>query len=384
MRIIEKTYLITGIFIGLVSCDQKATTESETEATEVVDKDQKAKNPDVGEAPKGMVWIPGGKYTRGNGSADPEMRARFSEEFPAHEVEVDGFWMDETEVTNAQFAEFVKATGYKTQAEKGLSQKDFPKAKPEDLVGGANVFVKPKKDTNPYSLESRRAGGWRWWSFTKGASWRHPDGPETDIKDRMDHPVRCVTIDDAKAYAKWAGKRLPTEAEWEKAARGGEDQLMYIWGNEMLLDNKWQANVYQGKFPSDPKELDGYLFAAPVKSFAPNKYGLYDMAGNVWEICSDYYHPGYYSTFQKEPHKNPKGPAVAITDQELQGYSPYSGTCPVASPDAHPLTHMYVTKGGSFLCHYTYCLRFRPAARHYCEPLTPSHHTGFRCVKDKK
>lgn len=401
MRIIEKTFLIIGLFFGLVACGEKeaATAPSEKKEdqgaviTEVssdekgkVDEEKVKSTSEAKKTPKGMVWIPGGKYTRGNTGKDPAMKREYPEEFPAHEVEVSGFWMDETEVTNAQFAEFVKATGYKTSAEKGLSKEDFPEAKEADLAAGANVFMKPEEENlNPRATQNPHEFAWRWWSFTKGANWRHPDGPKSDIKDRMNHPVRCITIDDAKAYAKWAGKRLPTEAEWERAARGGMDKKIYMWGDDMLPDNKWAANVFQGKFPTNPETTDGFMFSAPVKSFPANAYGLYDMAGNVWEICSDYFHPAYYLEFEASPHKNPKGPEAPITAMEYQQYT-RTGTCPKlrAMDDVHPLTYVYVVKGGSFLCHYTYCHRFRPAARHYHEPLTPSHHVGFRCVKDKE
>ena len=208
----------------------------------------------------------------------------------------------------------------------------------------------------------------------------HPQGPESNIKHIMDHPVVCVNHDDAEAYAKWAGKRLPTEAEWEYASRGGLKQNKYTWGN-IRLDKKWKANCYQGIFPNKNTKEDGFQFTAPVKSFEPNGYGLYDTAGNVWEMCSDYYHPNHYKEFVQDPIANPTGPATPITNNEMHLWR-QTGRTPKADPNAHRLTHLSVTKGGSFLCHVDYCLRYRPAARHQTEMLTPTNHTGFRCVKD--
>ncbi len=330
-------------------------------------------------APVGMVWVPGGKFLRGSTNMKAGHRQQYGEEFPAHLVEVDGYYMDATEVTNGQFAEFVTATGYKTLAETGLKAEDFPMAPAEALQGGANVFKKTSGKVDPWV-----GSAWRWWSFTPGATWRSPEGPGSDITDKMDHPVTCVNYDDAMAYAKWAGKRLPTEAEWERAARAGKHGEKYMWGEEMLVDGEWLANVYQGEFPSTVKEEDGYFLTAPVKSYPANGWGLYDMAGNVWEICNDYFHPGYYHEFVQRPVKNPQGPRTAITDAERMKYNSVEGTCPEPRDDAPELTHLRVARGGSFLCSSQYCLRFRPAARHHHEVLTPTQHTGFRCVKDVK
>lgn len=328
-------------------------------------------------APSGMVWVPGGKFLRGSTDLSPRHRQQYGEEFPAHQVEVDGFYMDATEVTNAQFAEFVEATGYKTLAEVGLSAEDFPQARPEDLQGGANVFKTTRGKIDPWV-----GSAWRWWSFTPGASWKTPQGPGSDIKDIMDHPVTCVNYNDAQAYAKWAGKRLPTEAEWERAARAGKYGGTFIWGEEMQVDDKWMANVYQGEFPSSLADEDGFLLTAPVKTYQGNAWGLYDMAGNVWEICSDYYNPGYYHSFIKNKHRNPKGPESAITNEERMKYNSLTGHVPEPVPGVHEMAYLRVAKGGSFLCSSQYCLRFRPAARHHHELMTPSQHTGFRCVKD--
>ncbi|GAA5495407.1 formylglycine-generating enzyme [Rubritalea halochordaticola] len=382
--------------IALSACKQDQQASSDQAETTV---NSLPKGPT--EAPEGMVWIPGGTFLMGNDKdpgnlsiflegtekiQDPERKAEviaritenhFAEEKPVHKVKVDGFFMDETEVTNRQFAKFVEETGYVTLAEKGLSAEEFPKARPQDLKGGSNVFTKPQEEVNPRSPGS----AWRWWAFTPGADWRHPEGPDSSIEDKMDEPVVCVNYDDAMAYAKWAGKRLPTEAEWERAARGGHEQRMYIWGDSVKKDGKWMANCFQGDFPNKIEADDGFAFRAPVKSYPPNDYGLYDMAGNVWEICSDYYSPSYFQALVGETTENPKGPDGPITSVEADQFNA-TGTCPPPTPGAHPLTHLRVSKGGSFLCHFSYCLRFRPGARHYHEPMTPSHHTGFRCVKD--
>jgi formylglycine-generating enzyme required for sulfatase activity len=374
-----------GVFLDVIEKEKKNLAAADAEYAKIAEqqhareeKERLEKNA-KGVAPEGMVWVPGGKFLRGSRDMKAGHRQQYGEEFPAHLVEVDGFYMDATEVTNAEFAEFVKATGYKTLAEVGLKQEDFPQARPEDLQGGANVFKKTDGKIDPWV-----GSAWRWWNFTPGATWKSPEGPGSDIKDKMDHPVTCVNYNDAVAYAKWAGKRLPTEAEWERAARAGKYGKKYNWGNgdEMQVDGKWMANVYQGEFPSSLKDEDGYRLTSPAKSYPANAWGLYDMAGNVWEICNDYFNPGYYYTFVKNPHKNPKGPETPITDQERMAFNPVAGTCPEPRGDSHVLTHLRVAKGGSFLCSSQYCLRFRPAARHHHEVLTPSQHTGFRCVKD--
>ena len=327
-------------------------------------------------APEGMVWVPGGKFVRGTSDVSAGHRQRYAEEYPAHLVEVDGFYMDATEVTNAQFAKFVEATGYKTLAETGLKQEDFPMARPQDLQGGSNVFKKTAGKVDPWV-----GSAWRWWSFTPGATWRSPEGPGSSIEGKMNYPVTCVNYNDAVAYATWAGKRLPTEAEWERAARAGKSDR-FQWGSDMLVDGKWQANVHQGDFPSELMKDDGYALAAPVKSYPANAWGLYAMSGNVWEICNDYFHPGFYYEFVKNKHKNPQGPEAPITDQERMAYDSIEGTCPEPRTDIHELTGLRVARGGSFLCSSEYCLRFRPAARHHHELMSPTQHTGFRCVQD--
>lgn len=384
-----KHFLILIIAATLTACDQSKTDPASAETTP-------PESPVP--VPEGMAYIPPTTYLRGNdkdpgnlkvfleGITNPIERAtisknHFIEEKPAHKATVNGFFIDKTEVTNAEFKKFTDATGYVTFAEKGVSpehaEKYFPTATAEMLAAGANVFLQPEQPVNP----RRTNNAWRWWAFTPGANWRQPQGPGSSIEDKMDHPVTCVNYDDAAAYAKWAGKRLPTEAEWEAAARAGHEQRMFIWGDSIKKDGKWMANVFQGDFPNDAKPLDGYILTAPVKSYPPNDYGLYDMAGNVWEICSDYYDPTHYSTFIDKTAENPTGPEKPLTTVEHQQWES-TGTMPPSNPDSSPLTHLRVSRGGSFLCHYSYCLRFRPAARHYHEPLTPSHHTGFRCAQD--
>ena len=259
----------------------------------------------AGPAPEGMVWIPGGEFAMGS-----ELDDARPDEGPVHRARVAGFWMDATEVTNAQFRRFVEATAYVTTAERApdvdeiMSQMPAgtPRPDPADLVPGALVFHNTPR---PVPLDDVR----RWWSWTPGADWRHPEGPDSTIAERDDHPVVHVSWDDAAAYAHWAGKRLPTEAEWEFAARGGRDGQHFIWGPEPFSDARPQANIWQGVFPYQNLTRDGYDRTAPVKSFPPNGYGLYDMAGNVWEWCSDWYASNEYRRHAPgEVLDNPVGP----------------------------------------------------------------------------
>jgi formylglycine-generating enzyme len=316
----------------------------------------------------GMARIEGGSYIMGSsGLFQTEYGPKeFPEERPPHEVSVNGFWIDQTEVTNAQFAAFVKATGYVTFAEREAKLEDFPEEARASLPvfpfkQGCIVFI-PHSNTqgNPNEPGSYM----NWWRWDPEANWRAPMGKGSSIEGLDNHPVVCVNHDDALAYAKWAGKRLPTEAEWEYAARGGHEAKMYIWGDVQQPGDKPLCNHWQGKFPNENTAADGYESSAPVKSYPPNDFQLYDMAGNVWEMCSDYYDPKY---FQVSPQDNPKGPEVWVNRESgVKGQDP-----------AH-----YVCKGGSFLCHESYCLRFRPGARHSGDIQSPTNHTGFRCVKD--
>lgn len=281
-----------------------------------------------------------------------------AEEWPPHRVIIDSFYMDETEVTNLQFKAFVDATGYKTQAERPFSQKDYPKAKPEDLLPAAFVMAPPKE-----TVDIKTASHWTWWKLTQGADWQHPEGPESNLDDRWNHPVVNVAFEDALAYAKWSGKRLPTEAEWEYAARGGLEEKLYPWGNEISPGDKMMANFWQGDFPNKNTNEDGYITSSPVKSFPPNGYALYDMGGNVWEMVADEYEQGYYA---KSETKSPKGGI---------------GRSIVAKGEG-PIVRQRLIRGGSFLCSEGYCTGYRVGARQLSDDISASYHTGFRCVVD--
>lgn len=296
-----------------------------------------------------MVWIQGGKFQMG--SADPA----FMDAQPVHEVNVKGFWMDEHEVTNAEFAKFVKATGYITVAERPLDPKDYPNVPKENLIIGSPVFAPPE---NEVSLDDPG----QWWRYVAGASWYHPFGSVSVKKIKPNDPVVQICYDDAVAYAKWAGKRLPTEAEWEYAAKAGKQNKNYYWGEELKPAGKWMANIFQGNFPNKNSLEDGFDFLAPVKSFPPNAYGLYDMEGNVWEWCNDFYRPDYY---QKSTKENPQGPSDSFDPDE-------------------PHVVKRVVRGGSFLCSDQYCIRYRVGSRGKGEIKSASNNLGFRCVKDNR
>jgi len=314
----------------------------------------------AGVAPDGMQWIPGGEFSLGcldpraipHGGPDPMADAR-----PIHRVHVDGFWMDATEVTNAQFAAFVAATGYITVAERVPRAEDFPDAPPENLVAGSVVFT-PPAEAVPL------ADHLRWWAYVKGADWRHPFGPESSIEGREREPVVHVAFEDADAYARWAGKRLPTEAEWECAARGGLAGALYPWGNDFQPDGRWMANTWQGRFPTENTAADGFTGLAPVGSFPPNAYGLHDMSGNVWEWCADWYRPDTYAKALASGAvaTNPRGPESSFDPQE-------------------PGQAKRVQRGGSYLCSESYCARYIVGSRGKGEISSATNHIGFRCVK---
>lgn len=313
-------------------------------------------------APEDMVWIPDSEFTMGT-----DEKEAYGPEKPAHPVRVKGFFMDKTEVTNAQFKKFTDATHYITVAEKKPDWKELkkqlpigtPKPAEEEFVPASLVFTPPNyKVTEDDYMQ--------WWQFVPGADWKHPEGPKSNINNRMDHPVIHIAYDDALAYCKWAGKRLPTEAEWEFAARGGLTQTRYAWGNDFKCNGKNMANTFQGKFPEGGKAEDGYLTTAPVKSFPANGYGLYDMIGNVWEWCADWYDADYYKKIDaSKTLDNPKGPEKSHDPQE-------------------PYSIKRVTKGGSFLCTDNYCTNYRPASRRGTAYDSGASHIGFRCVQDKK
>jgi len=299
----------------------------------------------------GMIWIPGGVFRMGSDHHYPE-------EAPAHKVKVQGFWIDPHTVTNREFLRFVEATGHVTLAEKSANEADYPGAKPEMLAPSSVVFRKtagPVDLGNPYS----------WWTYLPGADWRHPRGPDSSLQDLMDHPVVHVAFEDAEAYARWAGKDLPTEAEWELAARGGLDGAEYVWGDELMPGGKPMANTWQGRFPWENLLEDGHEWTAPVGSFPPNGYGLYDMAGNVWEWTTDWYQEHGAIQHSCCTLNNPRG---GEAEQSLDPRAPN-----VKIPRR-------VMKGGSFLCAPNYCRRYRPAARMAQAIDTSTCHLGFRCV----
>lgn len=312
--------------------------------------------------PKGMVYIPGGKFIWGSENSEAS-----AHEGPEVDAEVSGFYMDITEVTNAEFTAFVKATGYKTVSERPIDWQEFksqlppgtPKPADSLLLAGSLIF-KPAdyvRDFNDISL---------WWSWKTGANWRHPKGPDSNIEGKESYPVIHIAYEDAEAYAKWAGKRLPTEAEWEYASRGGTGHQAFAWGEELVPDGKYLANFFQGTFPNKNTAEDGFAGLAPVKSYPPNNYGLYDMIGNVWEWTSNWYRPDSHKLANLISAKgcmNPQGPSSS--------YDPHE-----------PLVAKRVIKGGSFLCSEQYCSNYRPSARMATAVDSGQEHLGFRCVKD--
>jgi sulfatase modifying factor 1 len=301
-----------------------------------------------------MQWIEGRTFVMGSDHFYPE-------EAPAHPVEVSGFWMDATVVTNAKFAQFVADTGYVTLAERPLDPQQFPGADPDMLVPGALVFSKPHR---PVDLRNFR----NWWRYVPGACWRRPEGPRSSLAGREDHPVVQVAFEDALAYATWAGKALPTEAEWELAARGGLDGASYVWGDELTPDGMWMANTWQGEFPWQNLASDGFEGTAPVRSFPPNGYGLYEMAGNVWEWTTDWY---------RERHKQPNAKKSCCVPVNPRGPSVEHSFDPCMPRVRIPRK---VLKGGSYLCAPNYCRRYRPAARYPQMIDTATCHIGFRCI----
>jgi formylglycine-generating enzyme required for sulfatase activity len=305
------------------------------------------------EAPfPGMVWVPAGTYTMGSDRHYPD-------EAPAHQVSVDGFWMDETAVTNAEFRRFVEATGYLTSAERPPNPDDYPGAKPELLVPASVVFQRPA-----FRVDLRNH--FNWWSYVPGADWRHPRGPDSSIEGLDDHPVVHVAYHDAAAYSRWAGKALPTEAEWERAARGGLEGAEFVWGDELAPGGEHLANTWQGQFPVENLTTDGFEWTAPVKSYPPNGFGLYEMAGNVWEWTTDFY---------EARHRVAEGCCSALRN-------PRGGVKEKSHDPCLPNSFIprKVIKGGSFLCAPNYCQRYRPAAR-MAQPIdTSTCHLGLRCI----
>jgi formylglycine-generating enzyme len=302
----------------------------------------------------GMIWIPGGTFRMGSDKHYPE-------EAPAHLVAVDGFWIDCHPVTNQQFREFVSATGHVTFAEVAPDPSNYPDALPELIFAGSLVFVPPRRLSNPQDWS-------QWWTLMRGANWRHPYGPESHIDGLDDHPVVHITFDDALAYANWAGKALPTEAEWEFAARGGLEAAEYAWGDEFVPSGRHMANTWQGSFPVENLLNDGFARTSPVNAFQANGYGVHDMIGNAWEWTTDWYSPKHTADAKKACciPKNPRG------GHEEDSFDLHHSVSRIPRK---------VIKGGSHLCAPNYCRRYRPAARH-AEPVdTSTSHLGFRCVR---
>jgi formylglycine-generating enzyme len=307
-----------------------------------------------------MAWIEGGEFSMGSSDDDGT-----SDEYPVHKVKLSGFWMDQNEVTNSEFQRFVTATGYVTTAEKTINWEEMKNQlpagtprPPDSLLAASSLVFHCSQHV--VSLDDPS----QWWTWERGANWRHPQGPGSSIEGKDNYPVVQVSWDDANAYAKWASKRLPTEAEWEYAARGGKAGRSFPWGSEPIEAGGPKANTWQGNFPNDNTGWDGYEGLAPVKSFSPNGYGLFDMAGNVWEWCSDWYDSDYYSQFKDGITMDPRGP--------LRSKDP-----------AEPGLQKRVLRGGSFMCNASYCKGYRVSSRMKSSPDTGLEHTGFRCVVDR-
>ena len=306
-------------------------------------------------APEGMVWVPGGTFEMGC----EVLKGGEMDENPVHEVELDGFYIDKTEVTNAQFLKFVEATGYVTMAERKPELRSLkpglPKVEISDDIKPGSLCLNPNLKRGQFNPVT---GAYSWSDYIEGANWRHPEGPGSTIEDRMDHPVVHVSWLDAKAYCDWAGKKLPTEAQWEYASRGGKRRHIYPWGSTRNPEGKWLNNIWQGEFPIENTAEDGYRTTAPVESFPANDYGIYDMSGNVWEWVADYYRHDYYAN---SPRKDPPGPESSYDPQE-------------------PHIIKRVQRGGSFMCSDSYCIAYRNSARGKGEEDTGTFHCGFRCV----
>jgi formylglycine-generating enzyme required for sulfatase activity len=340
----RKLVCLFALLALMVSCTKKST-----------------ESPPVETNGEGMVWIPGGEFIMGT-----DEQEAYEHERPAHTVRVKGFWMSAAEVTNTQFKKFVDATGYQTVAESKPSWEELSEQLPPGtpalpdslLVQGSLVFTTPE---HPVTLNDYS----QWWMFLPHADWRHPEGPSSDLDGRWDHPVVHIAYEDALAYCKWSGERLPTEAEWEFASRGGKEQTRYGWGSELNPQGTFMANIFQGSFPVRNTVDDGFERTSPVKSFPRNEYGLYDMIGNVWEWTSDFYDVGYYNTVsQNAITVDPSGPSRSFDPNE-------------------PYATKRVTKGGSFLCASNYCTNYRPSARQGSAVDSGSSNIGFRTVKDK-
>jgi formylglycine-generating enzyme required for sulfatase activity len=371
MKKITKLIILAVIIAAFTNCseDKKQTATqtkpvaentAPTTETPVINTNIVISEEPLGEAPDGMAWVSGGEFIMGS----DDVSATEAEK-PAHRVKVAAFWMDEHEVTNAQFRKFVAATDYITVSERPIDWEEMkkqlppntPKPADEVLQPGSLVFTPPNRPVNLQDYS-------QWWSWVHGADWKHPKGPDSSIEGKDNYPVVHIAYEDATAYAKWAGKRLPTEAEWEFASRGGNKNQPFAWGDELTPDNTYLANFFQGDFPYSNTNDDGFAAAAPVKTFAPNSYGLYDMIGNVWEWSADFYHINAHAmAAQKDITICPTGPAKSYDPNE-------------------PFAEKRVIKGGSFLCSDQYCSNYRPSARMATSTDSGQEHLGFRCVQD--
>jgi formylglycine-generating enzyme required for sulfatase activity len=350
--------LITSFFILVLFTNCSQTREEKSGDGQ--EKSEKTAKRDLPSEYKGMKLIPGGKFSMG-----AQVEGEYAREYPAHDVFVDPFYMDTTEVTNAQFLEFTRETGYETTAEKDVDWEELkkqvppgtPKPADELLVAGSLVF-------NPPEGEVDLRNHFQWWAWKTGANWRNITGKEIADSMKMDHPIVQVSFYDAEAYCQWKGGRLPTEAEWERAARGGLEGKRFVWGNEDPIEDPTKANIWQGKFPGTNTGADGFLTTAPVGTFPKNGYGLYDMSGNVWEWCSDLFNEAYYESLEGiKICRNPLGPEKSFDSRD-------------------PYAIKRVIKGGSYLCHESYCENYRPSAREGSSEDTGMPHVGFRCVLD--
>lgn len=366
MQKLVKVFVL--VFLGLQACKQEATklressnSEHVTSKVAEIDQDVLIEKPDNIALPEGMVWVPGGALKQGAVSQD---KMAMQHEKPAIDVLVDGFFMDITEVTNAQFKKFVEQTGYETTAERAIDWEELKKQVPEGtekphdslLQPGSLTFKKTKTSVpNLYDFS-------QWWNWTIGADWKHPNGPSSSIEGKENYPVVQISYEDALAYCKWAGRRLPTEAEWELAARAGKEGTTFFWGDDIDI-LKDRANTWEGEFPVSNTKTDGFEFRAPVKSYPPNDNGLYDMAGNVWEWTSDWYNTNYYKEASASGlvQKNPQGAKTPFTPN-------------------NPYAKERVIKGGSFLCSASYCASYRVSARMGSSMDSSLEHTGFRTV----
>jgi formylglycine-generating enzyme required for sulfatase activity len=344
--------LVLGLTVAIAGCTAKPDKPAEHAATSVAASAPRVNaTPAPGTAPPGMIWVPGGTFCMGCENCG------MPDALPMHLVEVDGFWMDRTPVTNADFERFVKATSYVTVAERPLDPKDFPGVPKDKLVPGSAIFV---PTSTPVPLDNPL----QWWRYTPGANWKHPAGPGSDLNGLADHPVVHVAFEDAVMYARWAGKRFPNEAEFEFAARGGLDRQKYPWGNEMNPGGKAAANTWQGRFPAKDQGDDGYLGTSPVTAFPPNGFNLYDMGGNVWQWCVDWYRPDAYAAAAPPDTvvRNPQGPSDSFDPQE-------------------PGAAKRVTRGGSYLCTDQYCARYLVGSRGKSELSSGASNLGFRLVQ---